>query len=271
MSRSAEATLVAEGKESFLKRLREITASGGLEDLTISCGELQWKVHRIVVYSHSDWFRKACQPGFKEGKTALINLENENPALIAKLVEYLYGFDYDDSDSEPNEVDQTDDKNNNDDDQDQPVPQTCGKLALHAAMYVTADKYDVSTLKVLALAKFSTALVDRWDKEDLSEVIRFVYENTVSSDRGLRGSLVPILVQHKQKLRTDEAFMKLVETHGEFAVDLINAWTNPNQQDAQRSFLQCRHCETLRPGNYNGTCCMGQYYSNNFRTLYLAT
>ncbi|KAL8768424.1 MAG: hypothetical protein Q9209_005330 [Squamulea sp. 1 TL-2023] len=221
------------------------TASGGLEDLTISCGELQWKVHRIVVYSHSDWFRKACQPGFKEGKTALINLEEENTALIEKLVDYFYGFDYDDDDFGLNEVDQTDDENtndentndentndesthdehindentydenNNDNDQDHPIPHTCGKLALHAAMYVTADKYDVGTLKVLALAKFSTALVDRWDKEDLPKVICFVYGNTVSSDRGLRESLVPILVQHKQKLRTDEIFMKMVETHGE--------------------------------------------------------
>ena len=85
-------------------------------------------------------------------------------------------------------------------------------------MYFAGDKYDIGGLKMLAKAKFSAALVQGWDQEDhFPEAIRMVYENTVSSDRGLRECLKPILVVHKQKLQSNEKFMDMVETNGEFA------------------------------------------------------
>lgn len=169
-----------------------------------------------------------------------IVLKEENPEVIAKLVDYFYKFDYDDG---------------NDDNRQQPDAQGSAptKLAFNALMYVAGDKYDIGGLQLLAKAKFSAALVEGWNKEDLPKVIRFIYENTVSSDRGLRECLVPTLIQHKQALRSDDAFRKVVGTVGEFAVDLIVAWTDPNQ-GSPTFFLQCQYCHKLYPNTHTGAC-----------------
>ncbi|KAI4266277.1 MAG: hypothetical protein L6R35_006966 [Caloplaca aegaea] len=97
-------------------------------------------------------------------------------------------------------------------------------LSFNAGMYIIGDRFDLSHLKDLAEEKFSAALIDRWDKEDLSGVIRTIYDNTMASDRPLRDRLVPVLIQHKKALRENEDFMDLVKTHGDFAVNLVDAW-----------------------------------------------
>lgn len=187
----------------------------------------------------------------QEGEMGSIVLKEENPEVIAKLVDYFYKFDYDDG---------------NNDNQQQPIAHGSAprKLAFNALMYVAGDKYDIGGLKLLAKAKFAAALVDGWNKEDLPEVIRFIYENTVSSDRELRECLVPTLIQHKQALRSDDAFRKVVGTVGEFAVDLIDAWTVPNHQGSQTSFLQCNYCLKLYPNTHTGVCQGSGYHCRSY-------
>ncbi|KAL8915450.1 MAG: hypothetical protein Q9171_000014 [Xanthocarpia ochracea] len=292
MGSSEEAGLVNKAKESFLQHLLKNKESVDFGDFTIACGESHWKVHRIVVCLHSDYFRKACQSVFKEGDSGFIQLKEENPVVIAKLIDYFYGFDYDDrvsdcdlNDSGDNSEDNSEDNNednsednsednnhdnsgvnntdSNEDNQKQPTLQD-QKLAFNALMYVAGDKYDISGLKLLAKAKFSAALVDGWDKEDLSEIIRFIYTNTLSSDRGLRECLMPILIQHKRFLRADHTFMKVVETVGMFAVDLIDAWTNPNEHG---TVTTCYNCSIYFPpsNSYCPVCRSSGYLrTNNF-------
>ena len=214
----------------------------------------------------------------QEGKTSRLDLQEENPAVVAELVNYFYTFYYDDCGldfpehhSEDNNANGSEEASNEDSrersDSQAFMP---GKLALHARMYVAGDMYRIDQLKLLAKSKFSTALVNGWDKEDLSEIIRFIYDHTVSSDRGLRESLVPILLQHQEELRADDTFMNVVETHGEFARDLINAWTNPNHQP--RTFFKCDYCDRLYPNTYVGNCAgknCPSYGRRSFRTLYM--
>lgn len=174
----------------------------------------------------------------QEGETSRLDLQEESPAVVAKLVNYLYTCDYDDCildfsghDSEDNNANGSEEASN-EDSRERSKSQAFmpGKLALHARMYVVGDMYRVDQLKLLAQAKFSAALVNCWDKEDFPEIIRFIYDNTVSSDRGLRESLVPVLLQQKDKLRADGAFMNVVETYGEFAEDFVSALIGAKHQ-----------------------------------------
>lgn len=195
-------------------------------------------------------------------------MEGQTPAVIAKLVDYLYKCDYDDCvyHGDSGQVEhQTESEEHGDvnTSQDEAASRdsTPGKLALHARMYVVGDMYCIDQLKLLAKAKFSAALVKDWDKEDLSDVIRFIYDNTRTDDREIRESLVPTLVRHKETLRADDIFMNVVETHGEFAKDLINAWTDPTPEDSPKEFLQCTLCTCLYPIDYNEYCnCDGSSY-----------
>ncbi|KAL9015440.1 MAG: hypothetical protein Q9185_007160 [Variospora sp. 1 TL-2023] len=119
----------------------------------------------------------------------------------------------------------SDEEDRNEDERKEPESQI---LVLNAGMYIIGDRFDLSHLKDLAEEKFSAALIDRWDKEDLPGVIRTIYDNTMPSDRPLRDRLVPVLIQHKKALRENEDFMGLVKTHGDFAVNLVDAWGQPN-------------------------------------------
>ncbi|KAL8770438.1 MAG: hypothetical protein Q9209_003864 [Squamulea sp. 1 TL-2023] len=195
-----------------------------------------------------------CRSGFKEAKAGTVDLKEENPSIINKLVQYLYNCDY----SEPDDVE---------------TGHGTGKLAFNATMYTIGDRYLLNGLKDLAKAKFAAALPDGWNKESLPDVIRFIYENTLSDDRGLRECLVPILSHHKTSLRSDDAFMDVVKNYGEFAVDVIDAWTKPNPQDSPETFLQCDCCNYLYPSNYTGSCIViheRRTYGSAMRTVHMA-
>ncbi|KAI4215009.1 MAG: hypothetical protein LQ349_009179, partial [Xanthoria aureola] len=112
-----------------------------------------------------------------EGKTRRLDLLEENPAVVAKLVSYLYICDYDDCvldfpghERENNNANASEEASN-EDSRERSKSQAFmpGKLTLHARMYVVGDMYCVDQLKLLAKTKFSAALVNDWDKKDLCE------------------------------------------------------------------------------------------------------
>ncbi|KAL8809843.1 MAG: hypothetical protein Q9223_004556 [Gallowayella weberi] len=228
-----------------------------------------FKVHPWAHQGH----RRQVTHYHQEGESGSIELKEVQPALINKLVDYLYNFDYDDSDDSndsnddvqikadsneviPIEADANDDvqieADSNDNVQNDACSQSpqAGRLAVNAAMYTIGDRYNLNKLKDLAKAKFATALVHCWNKEEFPDTIRFIYEHTLAEDRGLRDCLAPTLIQHKRHLRSDDKFMAVVQTHGEFAVDLLDAWTDPNQLSSpMRESQRCKSCKKKFPKN----------------------
>ncbi|KAI4189144.1 MAG: hypothetical protein LQ348_003836 [Seirophora lacunosa] len=153
-------------------------------------------------------FKKQLDHFFQEGETSTVELKDVDPLLIDQLISCFYTFQYSglarfskDREHQP--------------------------LALNVEMYIIGDRYQLSGLKVLAKSKFSAALLHCWDKEPLTEIIRNIYENTVSTDRALRDALLPILQEHRQTVRVNEEFKEVVRTVGDFAVDLMDAWGAP--------------------------------------------
>ncbi|OXV08566.1 hypothetical protein Egran_03671 [Elaphomyces granulatus] len=63
-------------------------------DLTIICGGEVFSAHRAVVCPRSGYFARACDGEFKEASTRTIELINQQPILIRKVLEYLYMGDY---------------------------------------------------------------------------------------------------------------------------------------------------------------------------------
>jgi hypothetical protein len=101
---------------SFLK-------SGQYSDFTISCGNVKFQVHRIVICSESDMLTAACNGNFKvnfdgqkllppappaffqmltrfvfhawqEAADAQIDLSEENPSIISRVLLFLYTSEY---------------------------------------------------------------------------------------------------------------------------------------------------------------------------------
>lgn len=213
MSTNPQDKLVANGHQLLRRRLSNALETGNYHDMVITCEGMSWKVHRLVLCTSSEFFRKACQPGFKETETATIELKEVDPLMINELINYLYTCDYDDGG--PSDEKRSESK----------------KLDFNLGMYIVGDRYNVSDLKELAREKFAVAIVDGWSGDNLPDVVRTIYEDPIATDRKLRNCLMSTLRKHKKVLRFREDFMEVVKSHGEFAVDLIDIWGVPSGQE----------------------------------------
>ncbi|PGH12480.1 hypothetical protein AJ79_04224 [Helicocarpus griseus UAMH5409] len=62
-------------------------------DLTIVAGSEIFKVHRCIVCPRSAFFAAACDGNFREASSGVVNLQ-EDPALVKKMIEFLYTLEY---------------------------------------------------------------------------------------------------------------------------------------------------------------------------------
>lgn len=70
--------------------------NGNYTDLTVTCGPLVFKVHAVVVCSSCEFFRKSLRFAVgKEAEENLIDLPEDDPEIIRRLIAYLYLGDYD--------------------------------------------------------------------------------------------------------------------------------------------------------------------------------
>jgi hypothetical protein len=69
---------------------------GAFTDLTITCGPLTFPVHVVVVCSSCDFFRKSLSfAAGREAEERRIDLPEDDPEMIRRLIAYLYLGDYD--------------------------------------------------------------------------------------------------------------------------------------------------------------------------------
>ncbi|KAJ5752054.1 hypothetical protein N7520_008971 [Penicillium odoratum] len=62
-------------------------------DMTIICGDKTFPAHKLVVCPRSKYFHRACFGGFREAESP-IHLDDQDPIIIEKMLEYLYKGDY---------------------------------------------------------------------------------------------------------------------------------------------------------------------------------
>lgn len=136
----------------------------------------------------------------------MIELKEDDPALLREVLLACYTCGYDDTVGGDN-------KNNN-------------KLDFNARMYAMADKYDIAFLKKLSTAMLQAQLDGPMITPRFLKAVRTIYTTTLSSDRGLRDLLVPVLKKHRSALSNDAGFLNLIKSglaDGDFAADLTVA------------------------------------------------
>jgi hypothetical protein len=111
------------------------------------------------------------------------------------------------------------------------IPGPSSQLLVHAKMYETGDKYQVSGLKELSKFKFELACAKFWDDAIFAEAARCAFETTPEEDRGIRSIVCKTLSEHMGLLKKKDVVGLMTEFNG-LAFGLLmekaekNGWLN---------------------------------------------
>lgn len=109
---------------------------------------------------------------------------------------------------------------------------------VNTMVYVLAEKYDIPDLKTLAVKKVQYSLKRHWDIPCFTSALRYIYENSLSSDRGLRDVFMTRAHadEHAHRGKKNQKdlsllfhpdYVDLVMDIGEIGVDLLRRWRGP--------------------------------------------
>ncbi|KAI1517870.1 BTB/POZ domain containing protein [Pyrenophora tritici-repentis] len=220
--------------------------NGDFTDLVISCGGSEFAVHSVVVGSACEFFAKSLKFPGKEAEKRRIDLQEDDPEMIRRLVAYLYvGRDVNKQCAclAPNltkieqlvfsigtpELALT-----------SSIGETICKgiqvkepLTIHATMYALADKYQVAGLGGVAKAKFEETLHHHSNSVDFINAVQIAYSSTPDSNRGLRDTVVRAFRVHFQvNVAEIPGLEAKLETIDKLSFLLIKSWpkkTEPAQ------------------------------------------
>ncbi|KAF1970798.1 hypothetical protein BU23DRAFT_472847, partial [Bimuria novae-zelandiae CBS 107.79] len=159
--------------------------------------------HKFVVCGKCEYFATAFKGNFKEGEQGFIKLKHGSATAQYRVIEFLYTGDYSD------DVDILDDSD----------------LLKDIRVYALAEMFLIDDLKTLALSKFQVRLPKLWMTRmppAFPEWVQEIY--TTTPDNGLlRPEVVRFVRNHRDTLKGNDAFLRLVEEGGDFVVDLFKS------------------------------------------------
>ncbi|KAF2846717.1 hypothetical protein T440DRAFT_501587 [Plenodomus tracheiphilus IPT5] len=237
---------------------------GDFTDLLISCGNLRFDVHQVLVCSTCDFFKKSVSFG-KEREGRRIDLPEDDPDMICRLIDYCYLGNYDPCDdlalrtfdslkqyttttsiapachsryrrsglfATPDiyaSVMSPTPKGAPSDYSIVSKPdhsvEVANPLTIHASMYALADKYQVEGLVVLAREKFESCLHHHANSNDFLDAVQITYSSTPDTNRGLHDAVVQAFQLHfKVNLASIPGIEAKLDCIDELSFLLIKAW-----------------------------------------------
>jgi hypothetical protein len=132
----------------------------------------------------------------QEAVTGIINLEDDEPEIVSKMIDFLYTAKYADD------------------------PQT-DLLMQSVKIYVIGEKYDVPTLKHYAKWKFDDAIHSKWNAKSFAAALKLMYEETPDKDRLLKDMAIDAAGYHMKELLASEDFAAVCQENGQIAFEIL--------------------------------------------------
>lgn len=207
-------------------------------DVTFVCGPLERNVHSLLLESRSKVFESMLNGPFQEGISKRIELKQQDPHLVTRMLEHLYGFDYSGDKICVADIEES---------------SHVSELHTHVQMYALGDEYDMKDLKDEALWKFKKAMEAKKGQDDelecLIEVIPTIYSTTLESDRGLRDLVVTWGASSLDQMKDMPEFRSAATEVPLYTIEVLPEFLK-RVEDRQKSNRTCTSCknEQLRCG-----------------------
>ncbi|KAM0139917.1 hypothetical protein ACHAP3_002978 [Botrytis cinerea] len=202
-------------------------------DFVIKCHSRIFPVHRIVVCTQSKPIRAAAYGGFMESVTGILDLDDDDPETVARMINFLYLQDYDDT-SEPT---------------GEGVEEGYGCLLVNTMVYIIGDKYDIQALKTLARKKYEAAIVTDWNTPSFSASLELMYEELPESDTSLTSIALETAGKHLKELNDRGEFSSLCKNNPAIAYDLLTSITSQPSSYPLPNKTQPQHKKSCPKGH----------------------
>ncbi|KEF61465.1 uncharacterized protein A1O9_03031, partial [Exophiala aquamarina CBS 119918] len=94
-----------------------------------------------------------------------------------------------------------------------------------------AEKYNITSLKSLAQARFCIWAERNWTHQDFHDIVRDVFQSTPESDRGLRDIIVHSVAKHAQKSCLKTEFYNVIRENGELGLGTLRQVLASHSED----------------------------------------
>ncbi|KAK5124251.1 hypothetical protein LTR85_001954 [Meristemomyces frigidus] len=167
-------------------------------DFIITCNGEEWKVHKAVLFMHSDvLWKMSSNESFKECREGRAVLNDDDKTHLAELIYYMYHLDY------------------------KPMA-----LRSHVGICQLAGKYNIENLKALAVKRFKTLAETKYQSDSFAAAMEDAYGAGVGN-RAMCAAIVDIVVKHPSALKgqkKETPLQSAMPRYPEFAVDVANAF-----------------------------------------------
>jgi hypothetical protein len=188
----------------------------------------------------------------KEATSREIHLPDDEPSIVAKMVDFLYSSDYDDNadvpaihragstlDSPPLSSKTQNDREtvgNISTNSAQPLEYNPRSMLVNTKVYIIADKYGIPALKDRATEKFNRGMKISIHMGLLARSIRLLYENTMDSDRMLRDLIIQQISRSLGVFLKSKSIVKVLMDYPGLGIEVLEAVRK--MQDKDRAELK---------------------------------
>ncbi|KAJ5938430.1 BTB/POZ protein [Penicillium verhagenii] len=255
--------------------MRELLLGGQFSDIDIICQDVTFKAHRAIVCTQSRFFNSAFCDGFKESFDRSINLKDETPETIERVLSFLYLREYQDEGNVVLFRPSTDDSDSvSQGDKFNEMEALKSKALNNILVFTAADKFEIDPLKNLASEKFSEWVSGNWDSSIFPEVVEEALALTPSHETKLQEIIAVVISSHIFELIDKAAILPVLSSFGCLGslviLDLVQKGLvkQPSEKDVLQGLAQklnsrrhCRHCSAA----LNVRMESGEYQIGNFR------
>ncbi|KAJ6003925.1 BTB/POZ protein [Penicillium herquei] len=261
--------------------MQNLLASGDFSDMEIFCHGRVFKTHQAIVCTQSSYFRSAMCGGFKESIEKAINIQDEDPDTIERVLSYLYLREYSNGLHTGSSRYTSEDSISIDESDSEIEPEPANSTAVNdIAVFLAADKYEIPPLKSLASQKLLNWADTNHASPTFHKVVEVVMTSGPPHEDGLREIMADVISRHILDLIKCEETVRILDMFGSLGSLVITKLVEnklvkrTNENDMFRGLAQklnnsrrCRHCAK----EFNIKFVGGEYLREGFRCAACST